>query len=106
MGLIGAISPLDTSSLGKGQNMSQETSRWLNTMTLIGFTDKRGHAWHYREEMQGDEPNHYPGAIPEDDIIRRLFNFDVNEEPLYTFNNQDGTFKVVEGRKAMVTSDT
>jgi phage/plasmid-like protein (TIGR03299 family) len=86
--------------------MSQETSRWLNTMTLIGFTDKRGHAWHYREEMQGDEPNHYPGAIPEDDILRRLFNFDVNEEPLYTFNNQDGTFKVVEGRKAMVTSDT
>jgi hypothetical protein len=33
---------------------------------LIGFTDKRGHAWHYRPEEQGDEPNHYPGAIPLD----------------------------------------
>ena len=27
--------------------MSQETSQWLNTRTLIGFTDKRGNAWHY-----------------------------------------------------------
>ena len=55
--------------------MSQETSQWLNTMTLIGFTDKRGKAWHYRESAQGTEPNHYPGAIPVEDIRRRLFNW-------------------------------
>lgn len=28
--------------------MSKETLQHLNTNTLIGFTDKRGHAWHYR----------------------------------------------------------
>lgn len=55
--------------------MSQETSQWLNTMTLIGMTDKRGNAWHYRAEDQGDESNHYPGAIPVDDVKRRLFGW-------------------------------
>ena len=53
--------------------MSQETSRWLNTRTLIGFTDKRGNAWHYRADEQGTEPNHYPLAIPTEDVRRRLF---------------------------------
>ena len=40
--------------------MSQETSSWLNTHTLIRFTDQRGHAWHYRADAQGDEPNQLP----------------------------------------------
>ena len=53
--------------------MSQETSQWLNTRTLIGFTDKRGNAWHYRADEQGTEPNHYPLAIPTEDVRRRLF---------------------------------
>lgn len=53
--------------------MSQETMSWLNSMTLIGNTDHRGHAWHYREDKQGDEANHYPLAIPVDDVRRRLF---------------------------------
>jgi phage/plasmid-like protein (TIGR03299 family) len=53
--------------------MSQETSKWLNTMTLIGYTKKRGEAWHYRASDQGAEPNHYPGEIPVADIQRRLF---------------------------------
>jgi phage/plasmid-like protein (TIGR03299 family) len=55
--------------------MSRETLTTLNQLQLIGFTDKRGKAWHYREEFQGDEPNHYPGAIPADDIRRRLFHW-------------------------------
>ena len=84
--------------------MSEQTYEWLNTMTLIGFTEKRGHAWHYREEFQGDEPNHYPSAIPVPDVLRRLFNFEVVETPLY-IPNGDG-FVPVPGRKAMVTSDT
>lgn len=54
--------------------MSAETSTWLNTQTLIGFTEKRGNAWHYRAEDQGDEPNHYAGAIPVEDVTRRLFD--------------------------------
>ncbi len=53
--------------------MSRETMQWLNQNTLIGFTDNRGTAWHYRASDQGEEPNHYPGAIPVGDVQRRLF---------------------------------
>ena len=53
--------------------MSKETLQHLNTNTLIGFTENRGLAWHYRAEEQGGEPNHYPGAIPIEDVQRRLF---------------------------------
>lgn len=64
--------------------MSLETAEWLNTMVLVGFTEKRGKkAWHYDEELQGAEPNHYPGAIPVPDVLRRLFNFEVVEAPVY-----------------------
>ena len=63
--------------------MSLETTEWLNTMTLIGFTDKRGNAWHYDEDAQGVESNHYAGAIPVEDILRRLFNFEVFEAPVW-----------------------
>lgn len=55
--------------------MSQETLDWLNQNTLIGFTSKRGEAWHYRASDQGDEPNHYVGAIPVEDVRRRLFHW-------------------------------
>lgn len=55
--------------------MSQETTKWLNTMTLIGNTDQRGNAWHYRADDQDGEPNHYPGPIPVDDVRRRLFGW-------------------------------
>ena len=33
--------------------MSRETLTHLNTQTLIGYTSKRGQAWHYRAEHQG-----------------------------------------------------
>lgn len=82
--------------------MSLETSRWLNTKTLIGFVLKRGKAWHYRVEDQGDEPNHYDGAIPVPDVIRRLFNFEVVEVPVtYEWN---GVTRPTD-RKLMVASD-
>lgn len=64
--------------------MSRETSQWLNQRTLIGYTEKRGNAWHYRAEHQGDEPNHYPQAVPVEDVVRRLFNFVVDPAPIYT----------------------
>lgn len=53
--------------------MSKETLEWLNTNTLIGFTEKRGNAWHYRASDQGERSNHYPGAIPVADVVERLF---------------------------------
>jgi phage/plasmid-like protein (TIGR03299 family) len=55
--------------------MSQESLTWLNTQTLIGQTEKRGNAWTYRAELQGDESNHYPGFVPIEDVRRRLFNW-------------------------------
>jgi phage/plasmid-like protein (TIGR03299 family) len=79
--------------------LSQETQEWLSTQTLIGFTEKRGNAWHYR---QGDK-NHYKGAIPEDDVLKRLFAWEVCETPLrFTFN---GRSKTIPNQKAMYRSD-
>ena len=62
--------------------MSRETLEHLNTHTLIGNTDHRGTAWHYRADLQADEPNHYPGPIPVDDVLRRLFAWQAITQPL------------------------
>ena len=79
--------------------MSMETMEWLNTQTLIGFTDKRGNAWHYREGAD----NHYSGAIPENDVLNRLFNFDVEEAEIrFTFK---GRSKKVPNQKIMYRND-
>lgn len=55
--------------------MSRETLEHLNTHTLIGNTDHRGTAWHYRADLQGAEPNHYSGPIPVEDVRHRLFTW-------------------------------
>lgn len=88
--------------------MSRETLTHLNTQTLIGFTDKRGNAWHYRAEEQGDEPNHYPGAIPVADVKRRLFDWTVGEGSVETnVLTDDGVLHVVDPtRKTVVRLDT
>lgn len=44
--------------------MSMETIEWLNRNTLVGYTDKRGPAWHYRKGDAASEGNHFPGAVP------------------------------------------
>lgn len=89
--------------------MSKETLEWLNTNTLIGFTAKRAgkndeNAWHYREDLQGDESNHYEGAIPVEDVERRLFNWQPVSLPLYV-PGPDGTFELVPGKQAITRSD-
>lgn len=84
--------------------MSRETLEWLNTNTLIGFTDKRGHAWHHRAGAD----NHYPGAIPVQDVHSRLFGWTAEERPLYLSPGMDGNVRLtteVPGRKAIVRSD-
>ena len=53
--------------------MSRESITWLNTNTLIGFTSRRGTAWHWRAEEHGDISNHYPNAVPLQDVQDRLF---------------------------------
>jgi len=85
--------------------MSAETSGWLNRMTLIGNTLKRGKAWHWRAEDQGDEPNHYEGFVPVEDVKRRLFNFCAVSKPVYA-QNVDGSFKIIEGKQAITHSET
>lgn len=85
--------------------MSKETAKWLNTQTLIGFTEKRGNAWHYRAEAQGDESNHYVGPVPVGDVHRRLFNWSAEERPLF-LGTGENTFTQVADRKAIVRSDT
>lgn len=52
--------------------MTSETQGWLNENVLVGFTEKRGNAWHWR---QGTD-NHYPAEIPVEDVRRRLFDWD------------------------------
>lgn len=99
--------------------MSQETIKWLNQFTLIGHTDKRGNAWHYREQAQGGEPNHYVGAVPVEDVKRRLFNFQLQGVPVYvvvpcevdeaTTMLNDGTpakHVAVDDRQAITRNDT
>lgn len=77
--------------------MSKETHQWLSENTLIGFTTKRGNAWHYR---QGDQ-NHYPLAIPVEDVRRRLFDWTAEEQPIFL----TGGVPIPE-RKAIVRGDT
>ena len=54
---------------------SKQDVGMLNRQTLIGMTDERGEAWHRRDDLQGDEDNHYPGHIPLGDVVRRLFDW-------------------------------
>lgn len=82
--------------------MSRETSEWLNQNTLIGFTAKRGNAWHYRASDVGTTPaelyplanshlnagqlvatNHYKGAVPVADVNSRLFGWDAVQVNLF-----------------------
>lgn len=88
--------------------MSAETSIWLNNNTLIGFTEKRGHAWHYRADAQGEESNHYTGAIPVEDVKRRLFSWSAMSGPVEsTLLVDTGVMRVTDPtRQVIARSDT
>lgn len=83
--------------------MSQETMEWLNRNVLIGYTDERGHAWHYRASDQGDEPNHYSGAIPVEDVQRRLFGWEAVTLPVYV--KQGDKFVALDDYQAIANSE-
>lgn len=87
--------------------MSQESITWLNDNTLIGFTAKRGTAWHWR---QGTD-NHFPGAVPME-RVESLLDLTFSEEPLWIGlgeTKQPGgspaNFRQVPGKKAIVRQD-
>ena len=63
--------------------MSRETSEWLNQNVLVGYTETRGNAWHYKASDQGEEANHYDGAIPLEDVKRRLFDWEAESCPVF-----------------------
>lgn len=98
--------------------MSRESMTWLNTNTLIGFTDKRGKAWHWRAEEQDGLSNHYAGAVPLTDVQERLFHWTADsrrlavevEADLQTMTHlseggQPQRWEVVPDRQAICRSD-
>lgn len=84
--------------------MSAESFEWLNQNILVGFTESRGNAWHYRASSQGEETNHYIGAIPVDDVLRRLFFWEAEEAEIL-IRTKNGNEVVDKERKAIVRSD-
>lgn len=87
--------------------MSTETREWLANNTLIGFTEKRGNAWHHRD---GDT-NHYPGAVPRDRAIELLsFPLELgtvhSEVALVSPDGVESVWVKGEGRVAVVRMDT
>lgn len=102
--------------------MSAERTDWLNVMTLIGNTAHRVQdgwhrartlvtadageqqvmaAWHYRECEQGDEPNHYAGFVPVEDVERRLFSW----EPVRGTVESTGTLITPDGVNTFTLHD-
>jgi phage/plasmid-like protein (TIGR03299 family) len=92
--------------------MSKETLAWLNNNVLVGMTDKRGHAWHYKASEQGAESNHYAGFVPVADVKRRLFHWTADARPIgvsiptITPSGVSEEWTTIDGRKAIVRSDT
>lgn len=88
--------------------MSRETMKTLNTETLIGYTSKRGNAWHYRADLQGEESNHYERAIPVEDVRRRLFSWTPQSAPLQTvLLDEDGVSTITDPtRQVIIRPDT
>lgn len=56
--------------------MSQETYEWLHNNVLAGFAEARGSAWWGFNGLDSVDSNgelvHYKGAIPVEDVLRRL----------------------------------
>jgi phage/plasmid-like protein (TIGR03299 family) len=88
--------------------MSQESLAWLNANTLIGFTDKRGTAWHYRASEQGRQPNHFPGPVPVQAVRDRLFRWEPVEGTVETtYPGSGGPTRLTDRtRKTIVRPDT
>ena len=81
--------------------MSDETIDYLNRNTLIGYTVRRGTAWHYRKGTN----NHYPGPIPVEDVKSRLFDWEPVSRPISAVLD-DGTVITDYRRQALLRPDT
>jgi phage/plasmid-like protein (TIGR03299 family) len=85
------------------RNVTIETLEWLNKQVLVGYGKR---PWHYNEAIQASmgESNLYDGPIPKEDVIRRLFDWELEERPVYV--GSDKGPQVVPSRTAIVRSDT
>lgn len=75
---------------------------------LIGYTKKRGNAWHYQLATVGGQSNAYPGAIPVEEVRDRLFNWvGLEGTAESTVITDKGVTRYEDDtRKAIVRSDT
>jgi len=88
--------------------VSRYTSKQLADNTLIGMAAKRGKAWWWRASDEGDEPNHYDGPVPIEDVHRRLFDWDAIVVPSYSgkpIRDDDGNIQYDEDGKSIVFPD-
>lgn len=84
--------------------MSRETQEWLENMIRIGDTDARGNAWWYRGADRSDGgSNHYPGAVPVEDVRQLILPWEPVAAPLY-IPSADGGYEEVKGFKAITAS--
>lgn len=63
--------------------MSGETATWLNSMIVVGDTDRRGNAWWYRADLSEGNDNHYAGAIPFERIERLFKDWEPVSAPIF-----------------------
>lgn len=75
---------------------------------LIGYTEKRGSAWHYQQATLDGETNAYPGPIPVQEVRDRLFDWRGLEGTAEsTVITNEGVSRYTDNtRKAIVRSDT
>jgi phage/plasmid-like protein (TIGR03299 family) len=85
--------------------MSQETTQWLNQNVLVGYGVV---PWHFdQSEQGGEESNLYDGAVPVDDVKRRLFNFGAIKVPNFAHLPSGEILPVERGRGfSVVRTDT
>lgn len=75
---------------------------------LIGYTAKRGKAWHYQLATVGGQSNAYSGPVPIEDVRSRLFNWKGLEGTVEsTGMDETGVFRTSDpDKKHIIRSDT
>jgi len=82
--------------------MSKETLEWLNSNTLIGYTDDHGNAWHF----DGASDNQFTGPVPIQRVAD-LFDWQAELTDVYVDTNMESPeMTLVEGKKAIMHSGT
>jgi len=87
------------------REISRENRDWLNNNVLVGFTAKNRLPWWFQKNRQPEEPTVYEGAIPIEDVKRRIFNWEAKERPAY-FGGPNGEVLEAKKLKAIVHGDS